>query len=99
MGGQLLGLAHRRHLALADLPRDLGRRAAARHLLVRRDVERDEQHQVRAQDNVPGDGREGLAGAGPDVRPRGAVGRGEVVPGREVDEAWSGGVSVPWSCT
>lgn len=56
-------------------------------LLVRRKVEANKQDEVGAQDADPSDGRELLACAVARVREPGEVGRGEVGPGGEVDEA------------
>ena len=100
--GRAVGLAvrlSRRELAVRDGcdvgelgvlegARGLAARRALAVLLVRRDVEGDEEQEVGAEDAHAGEGGELLARALAGVGHPLEVGRGEVGVGGEVDEAW-----------
>ena len=86
------GFTNSRYLLVLHLDQRAGSPAAAlgHRLLVRGEVEGEEEEEVRGDDADTGDGGElltsALAHVG-DVRP---VGAGEVGKGREVDESWQG---------
>jgi hypothetical protein len=82
-------LTHCRHLLVLHLDQSTSSPAAAlRHrLLVRGDVEGDEEEEVRRQDADTGDGGEFLTGALAGIGQPWPVGVGEVGPGSKVDKA------------
>lgn len=76
-----------RALDILDIDCLLGPWLLVRSLLVGADVEHDEEHEVRRQDEAPGHGCIGVAGTGTHVR-KPADGRAHpVVPGSKVDDA------------
>jgi hypothetical protein len=83
-------LTNRRYLLVLHFHQCTCSPAAAlgNRLLVRREVEGDEEEEVGREDADAGDGGEFLAGALASVGQPGPVGGCEVGPGGEVDEAW-----------